>query len=284
MCFLTPPPHLLKNVRNALYRYNIRHADGVAKWSNISDLFKQDLAKKYQLAPRLTTKHVELPPFCQMKVKLASQVLSHSTAAALHTHVAIGSMSAETTATAVFCQNFNDLFDCFNSLSTSGKVRLLTAISNTSGHMRKLNALTDWLKTVKIPDPKTGNDMSKFRCFSGWLQAIQALQKLWAVVSLHEGARFLLTRWLNQDTLEHFFSIFRSRGGFRDNPTPYEFLHAFKQASFNHLLLPACSGNYSIDVAQLVPILLAADPCCHDTSLPTRPNVINSSACVTADR
>ena len=157
---------------------------------------------------------------------------------------AIGSMPAETTATAVFCQNFNDLFDCFNSLSTSGKVHLRTAISNTSCHMRKLNALADWLKTVKIPDPKTGNDMSKkFRCFSGWLQAIQALQKLWAVVNLHEGARFLLTRRLNQDTLEHFFSIIRSRGGYRDNPTPYEFLHAFKQASVNHLLLPKAKAK-----------------------------------------
>ena len=90
---------------------------------------------------------------------------------------------------------------------------------------------------------------------------------------LHEGARFLLTRRLNQDALEHFFSIIRSCGGFRDNPTPYEFLHAFKQASVNHLLLPVCSGNCSVDVAQLVPILLAAAPRCRDrpTSLPTRP-------------
>jgi len=41
--------------------------------------------------------------------------------------------------------------------------------------------------------------------FNGWLQVIQAIQKLWAVVKyLHEGARFLLTRRLNQDTLEHF--------------------------------------------------------------------------------
>jgi len=78
-------------VSNALHRYNVHIADGVAKCSNISDILKQDLAKKYQLASRLTTKHVELPSFGQMKVKLASQVLSHSTAAALHTHVAIGS-------------------------------------------------------------------------------------------------------------------------------------------------------------------------------------------------
>jgi len=33
-----------------------------------------------------------------------------------------------------------------------------------------------------------------------------------------------------------------------------------------------------------VPILLAAAPRCRDTSLPTRPNVVNSSACVAADR
>ena len=49
-------------------------------------------------------------------------------------------------------------------------------------------------------------------------------------------------------------------------------------------VLSACSGNCSVDVAQLVPILLAAASRCRDTSLPTRPNVVNSSACVAADR
>ena len=118
-------------------------------------------------------------------------------------------------------------------------------------------------------------DLLLYCLFNGWLQAIQAIQKSWAVVNLHEGAQFLLTRRLNQDTLEHFFSLIRSRSGFRDNLTPYEFLHAFKQAS----------TTCCIDVAhQLVPILLSSAQRCRDTSLPTRPNVVNSSACVAPDR
>jgi len=129
ICVFPDPPHLLKNVRNALYRYNISHADGVAKWGDISDLFKGNLPREYRLAPKLTRKHIELPLFTQMTVKLAAQVLSHSTAAATRTHMEVGSMPAEAAATAVLCQNFNDLFDCFNSMSKSGNVQLRTAIS-----------------------------------------------------------------------------------------------------------------------------------------------------------
>jgi len=94
----------------------------VAKWGDISDLLKGDLPREYRLATKLTRKHIELPPFIQMKVKLAAQVLSHSTAAAIRTHMAVGSMPAEAAATAELCQNFNDLFDCFNSLSKSKKM------------------------------------------------------------------------------------------------------------------------------------------------------------------
>jgi len=94
-------------------------------------------------------------------------------------------------------------------------------------------------------------DLLLSRLFNGWLQAIQTIQKLWAVVNLHEGARFLVTRRLNQDTLEYFFSIIRSRGGFRDNPTQYEFLHAFKQASTTY-----CCQHVQVIVPSTLPINL----------------------------
>jgi Transposase protein len=34
ICVMPDPPHLLKNVRNALYRYDIHHQGGVARWSD----------------------------------------------------------------------------------------------------------------------------------------------------------------------------------------------------------------------------------------------------------
>jgi hypothetical protein len=34
------PPHLLKNMRNMLFHNDVRHADGTAKWSHISQLYE----------------------------------------------------------------------------------------------------------------------------------------------------------------------------------------------------------------------------------------------------
>ena len=38
------------------------------------------------MAPKLTERHIYLPPFTNMRVKLATQVFSHSVAAGTKTH------------------------------------------------------------------------------------------------------------------------------------------------------------------------------------------------------
>ena len=82
--------------------------------------------------------------------------------------MAVGSMPAEATATAVLCQNFNDLLDCLNALLKYGNVQLWTAISSRSCHLGKLDTLANWLKTIQVIDPITGKDVSnRFHCFSG---------------------------------------------------------------------------------------------------------------------
>ena len=258
ICVMPDPPHLLKNVRNALFHYNIEHEGGTAKWSHITTFVYKDIERKLRLAPRLTKKHIELPPFSQMKVKLAAQLLSHSTAAGLETYMVEGSLPAEASATATLCENMNDLFDCFNSSTVGGTVHLRSALSEKSDHLDRLTALETWLKSVKVINRSTGKDVSsRFRCFNGWLQAIAALRKLWLTVTTLLDVKFLLTRKVNQDQLEHFFSIIRQRGGLRDNPTALEFMHAFKQACINGLLLPAHSGNCDVEMDDLAAVLLS---------------------------
>ena len=65
------------------------------------------------MAPKLTKKHIELPAFTKMKVKLATQVISRTVAAGLETHATLkcghGSDTAE------FITIFDELFDALNS-------------------------------------------------------------------------------------------------------------------------------------------------------------------------
>ena len=49
-------------------------------WGHLVDFYEQDSSKSLRMAPRLTKKHIDLPPFAPLNVSLAAQVLSHSVA------------------------------------------------------------------------------------------------------------------------------------------------------------------------------------------------------------
>ena len=52
-----------------------------------------------------------------MQVKLATQVLSHTVAAAISTYVSVGILPASAAGTAEFITTFDKIFDCLNSSS-----------------------------------------------------------------------------------------------------------------------------------------------------------------------
>jgi len=82
------PPHLIKNVRNNLLRYDIIIGNDVVSFDHISALFDLEEASVLQFVPKLTRSHIELNAFKRTNVKLATQVLSHSVASAIRsTHV-----------------------------------------------------------------------------------------------------------------------------------------------------------------------------------------------------
>ena len=81
------PPHLIKSIRNNLVKYDFEYDTHVAKWSDIENLYSKDEKEPLRLAPKLSEKYVNLTGFSKMKVKLATQVLSHTVAAAINTYV-----------------------------------------------------------------------------------------------------------------------------------------------------------------------------------------------------
>ncbi len=99
-------------------------------------------------------------------------------------------------------------------------------------------------------------DVTKLvKCIKGWSISLNVIKQLWPILRNNYDFSFLLTRRLNQDSLEHFFSSIRYNGGNSKNPTPYHFCRIFKQISCNKLLQPVKNGNCEINVAELMETL-----------------------------
>ena len=82
----------------------------------------------------------------------------------------------------------------------------------------------------------------------GWLLYVRSLKLIWQELQSKYAAAHLLTRRLNQDRLENFFSQSRFHGGHRDNPDSMQFNAAYKQLTISRILTPVSNKNCEDDV------------------------------------
>ena len=98
------PPHLLKNINNNLKKHGLSVDGAPVLWKYIQEFYEKDASLPIRMAPKLTSKHIDLSPFAPLRVNLATQVLSHSVAAGICTHCSLGTMQLEALATAGFVE------------------------------------------------------------------------------------------------------------------------------------------------------------------------------------
>ena len=110
-------PHMLKLIRNLLGEKDliIDGFDQPAKWSDIVNLVEWEEANGWRAGSKLTWKYVKYDRY-KMKVILAAQVFSNSTADALdYLRLDLKEQAfANSAATADFCRRVNDAFDLLN--------------------------------------------------------------------------------------------------------------------------------------------------------------------------
>lgn len=75
---LLDPPHLLKNVRNALFKYNISYAGGIARLKHLKQFLTINEEGKYDFTTKVRLCHIDPSKVNKMKVKHASQLFSKS--------------------------------------------------------------------------------------------------------------------------------------------------------------------------------------------------------------
>ena len=96
-------------------KYTFRFGKLVANWKDIELFYNKYKELTIRSAHKLTDKHIHLNNFNKMKVKYATQVLSHAVAVSLCTYISSGVLPQSVMGTAQFILTFDTLFDSVNS-------------------------------------------------------------------------------------------------------------------------------------------------------------------------
>ena len=249
--YIFDPPHLIKAVRNNLVNYDFHFGSKVASWKDIVAMYERDKTLSIRCCPKLTDRHMYLNGFTKMKVKYATQVLSHSVAATILMSVSLNALPQNAAGTAELVSNFDSIFDCLNSSSTKGPKIFRRAISEHSNHKNFLTDMLLFIQSIKVVNPDNQKDVtSNLKCLDGLCLTINGVLSLWEVLQ-RESVGFLCTRRLNQDSLENFFGAVRQRGGNADNPTPLQFTRAFKKLFYENYL-DFSTGNCTDDLDRIL--------------------------------
>ena len=240
------PPHLIKSVRNNFKNHGFVIDGKDILWQHVKEFYDADSSKPIKMAPKLRKKHIHLPPFSPLRVRLATQVLSHSVASGMGVLAQWGIISSEAIYTSHFIEKMDVLFNCFNSKTLSSTAKMRHAFSETSGHKDQLKELKSWIQRIKTKGSREPP------CLAGWQLAINALLMMWDILRDDFNFQFLLTNRLNQDCVENLFSIIRAKGAQRDNPDTSQFRAAFRQVMVDSVMVPAKGANCESDVDHFI--------------------------------
>lgn len=213
--------HVLKLIRNAFANQDIYDADGnVISWKFVEKLVDLQEIQGLNLGTKITRQHINFDQN-KMNVRLAAQTLSESCSVALRyvrDHLQI--------------PEFQEVksFDILNSRERYNKNKCKTGIdrSNVDEIRKKVNNIIEYIKGLRTIN---GTPVIAYARKTGFLGMIISLHN---VVQIYEtfikpSNGYLLTYKLSQDHLENFFSAVRSKGGYSNNPTCYQFTNIFKK-------------------------------------------------------
>lgn len=100
------------------------------------------------------------------------------------------------------------------------------------------------VKVIRKDGKDITNSIKSIRC---WIVTINSILQLWNHLQQSSvPIQYLLTRRLNQDSLENFFRAIRKQSGNAFNPTPIQFYHSFKKL-FSIDYIKVDSGNCTAD-------------------------------------
>jgi len=220
--FIPDAPHILKLIRNWLLDIGFQFNEQLINKKPLESLIKQT-STEINICHKLSEEHLTCEGPQRQKVKLASQLLSHTTATALLHYKPIDDIKLLND-TANFIKLVNNWFDLCN-------------ISHSNNHSTPFTAPYGlYLDDQDSLLDKMYNTFLFMRCNGKYslqifqkavLMHINGLKLLLKIVRNH-GLKYILSSKLNQDALENLYSQLRTRGGLNDHPSPLNALYRLR--------------------------------------------------------
>lgn len=216
-------PHTLKLIRNWLLDtgFNLSNGDVVNK-EPIKNLIKLEENVDLKTAHRLTEKHINVERTQRQNVRKASQLLSHTTAAALKYNFPNDKTALSTSE---FIELTNQWYDIMNSYVPKlyGQPFERAYGLELDNQDKILDSMLETIKSMRCSGKKCLQLFQK-----GCLISINSLKSLYKELKETYKVDFILTHRLNQDSIENLFSQIRTRGGLNDHPSPMEALYRIR--------------------------------------------------------
>lgn len=256
-------PHLLKSIRNALLKYNIRYDDNkFAKYEHIEKCFQIDQRRRCQALRKINPNYFNLHrnPKLKMKVKIAARLLSATVAAAIESMCEINSnlLPADAIHTAIFVKDIDMLFDSLNGRFKKPEnfKPLKCGINKNSGHINFYNDILCSIESWVFTDKFNHNIITTTMPFKkGLIQTIRGIIMMWDICN-KKGLTYLMPRKLNQDPVQNFFSTIRQYGCNNTNSTCHQFVSTFKSCVLNNMTSSHSLGsNCEKDEGGIAPLL-----------------------------
>lgn len=215
-------PHLLKLVRKWLLDTGFQLDDKIITKQPLEALVTM-MSSELSVCHKLSKEHLTCEGPQRQKVKLATQLLSHTTSIALKHYKPIKNIKLNDD-TADFIELINNWFDQTNVAHPNNKVTPFKTPYGTHIEEQELlfDNVYDTISKMKCIGKKTLQTFQK-----GILMHINGTRHLLNILK-ENGLQYLLTSKINQDALENLFSQLRTRGGLNDHPSPLNALHRLR--------------------------------------------------------
>ena len=167
----------------------------------------------------MTDRHLDPGSQLAMRVKLATQIFSCQVATTLNVYASVKLLHENVLSTAFFVKNMDILFNVLNSRKPKADKPTCSSVTLNNKFIQQLEDLRVWIKRWDFCGARSQKGI-----FSHWGLDVTVSNIICLTNELlYEDFFYACTAQFNQDCVENFFALIRSKATWNDRPTAIQF-------------------------------------------------------------